>query len=81
MTRTYVCECMIAKPMNIATLGYHMHLVLYFGVLIRSSFGGVGEHIYIDTYIYRYIQSLLTANKKIDSLIVKFISVICMIQL
>jgi hypothetical protein len=43
--------------MNMANLGYHIHLVLYFGVLIRSSFGAVSEHI--------YTESLLTANKSI----------------
>jgi hypothetical protein len=38
---------MIATPQNRDNLGSHMHLVLYFGVLIRSSFGGVCEHRYI----------------------------------
>jgi hypothetical protein len=38
---TGTVECMIAQPMKIDNLGYHMHLVLYFGVLIRSIFGGV----------------------------------------
>jgi hypothetical protein len=42
--------------MNMTILGYYMHHVVYFGVLIRSSFGGVCEHT----------ESLLTANKKID---------------
>jgi hypothetical protein len=36
-----------------------MPLVLYVGVLIRSSFGGVSEHKYIVT------ESLLSTNKKI----------------
>jgi hypothetical protein len=45
ITCTYACECMIAKSMNMANLGYHMHLVLYFRVLIRSSFGRVCKHI------------------------------------
>jgi hypothetical protein len=44
---TRACECMIAKPMNMANIGYYVHFVLYFGVLIRSSFGGVCEHMYI----------------------------------
>jgi hypothetical protein len=35
------CECMIAKLMYIDNLDGHMYHVLYFGVLIRSSFGGV----------------------------------------
>jgi hypothetical protein len=38
-TRAY--ECMIAKPKNMDNLGSHMHIVIYVGVLIRSSFGGV----------------------------------------
>jgi hypothetical protein len=59
-THTRACECMIAKPMNMDNLGYHMHLVLYFGVLIRSSVGRVSLHTYIHT------ESLRTANKKMD---------------
>jgi hypothetical protein len=47
------CKWKIAKKMNLGNVGYYMHLVLYFGVIIRSSFGGVSEH----KYIYRYIQS------------------------
>jgi hypothetical protein len=54
---------MIAKQMNTANLGYHMHLVLYFGVLIRSNFGGVCEHMYIHT------ETLLTANTKVDVMV------------
>jgi hypothetical protein len=55
---TYIydaCKCMIAKQIHLGNLGYHMHLVQYFGVLIRSSFEVVSKHI----YIYRYNQSLL----------------------
>jgi hypothetical protein len=37
-TRTCVCECMIAAPQNMDNLGSHMYDVLYFEVLIRSSF-------------------------------------------
>jgi hypothetical protein len=58
------CEYMIAKQMNMANLEYHMHIVLYFRVLIRSSFGAVCEHRYMDIYVHT--ESLLTANKKID---------------
>jgi hypothetical protein len=57
--------CMIANPMNTADPGYHTHVVLYFEVLIRSSFGGVCEHRYI--HIYVHTESLITANKKIDN--------------
>jgi hypothetical protein len=56
----HACECMVAKPMSMANLRYNMHIVLYFGVLIWSSFGGVSEHR------NTYTESLLTANKKID---------------
>jgi hypothetical protein len=38
-------EWMIANPLHMANLGYHMHLVLYFGALIRCRFGGVCKHI------------------------------------
>jgi hypothetical protein len=41
----------------------HMHNVLYVGVFIRSRFGGVCKHT----------ESLLTANKEIDSLYAKTI--------
>jgi hypothetical protein len=62
------CACMIAKQINMANLGYHILIVLYFGDLIRSSFGGLCEHRYIHTSIYVHTDSLLTANKKIDTL-------------
>jgi hypothetical protein len=39
------CEGMIAKSMNLGNVIYHMHLVRYVGILIRSSFGGIGVHI------------------------------------
>jgi hypothetical protein len=37
------------SPMNMGNPWYHIHLVLYFGVLIRSSFGGVRAQTYIGT--------------------------------
>jgi hypothetical protein len=43
------CECMIAKPMNIDHLDSTIYHVLYFGVLIWSSFGGVTLYRYIGT--------------------------------
>jgi hypothetical protein len=60
------CEFMIAKPMNINHRDSHMYHVLYFGVLIWSSFGGVTVYRDIDTYIDTYTEPELTANKKID---------------
>jgi hypothetical protein len=47
------CEYMIASPMNIANLRYHMYIVLYFGVLIEPLDLEEFANIYIYTYIYR----------------------------
>jgi hypothetical protein len=57
------------SPMNINTHGYHVYHVLYFGVLIHSSFGGVRSHVrtyaYIHVRTYTYIQrQLLTQIRR-----------------
>jgi hypothetical protein len=53
------CECVIVKPMNINHLDSHMYHVLYFGVLICSSFGGVRSHVRTYVRIHTYRVSLL----------------------
>jgi hypothetical protein len=41
--------------MNMVNLGYHMHIVFKPGVLIRSSFEVVSDHMYTYTRIHAYI--------------------------
>jgi hypothetical protein len=53
----------ISNPINIDHPDSHMYHVLYLGVLIRSSFGGVTYYMDIGTNIYT--ESQLTANTKI----------------
>jgi hypothetical protein len=54
-----VSDCLPTELHGLA-VGYHMHLVLYFGDLVRSSLEGVSAHI------NTYTESQFTANNKID---------------
>jgi hypothetical protein len=60
ITRTRVCACIITTEQNMDNLGRNIYHVLYLGVLIRSCFGGVCEHGYIQSHCLRLLRLSIT---------------------